>query len=399
MNFDVVIIGGGIVGLSAALKTKEVNPSLKICVIEKENEPAMHQTGNNSGVIHSGIYYKPGSLKAENCSRGYKYLLDFCRKHDIEYELPGKVIVATSKAELKGLEDLYIRGIANGLTGIKKLNASELREIEPHISGISGIHVPQTGIVDYKKISRKIAEIFTEKYDGKIFMDHEVTDIRFENNTIRVFAAKKVFNAKLLVNTAGLFSDRIARFSDKNLNVRIIPFRGEYYTIRPEKNYLVKNLIYPVPDPDFPFLGVHFTRMIGGGVEAGPNAVFAFKREGYKKTDVSLTDLWGSLSWPGFRKLAFRYTRTGLAEYYRSYNKRAFTRALQHLIPEITAGDLIPGGAGVRAQACDRDGKLIDDFYFSETGQAINILNAPSPAATASLSIGETIAGKIAARF
>jgi L-2-hydroxyglutarate oxidase len=399
MNFDVVIIGGGIVGLATALKSKELNPSLKICILEKEDELASHQTGNNSGVIHSGIYYKPGSLKALNCLRGYRYLIDFCTLNHIDFELNGKIIVATHTKELEGLENLYKRGLENGLDRIIKLNESQLKEYEPHVAGIAGIYVPYTGIVDYKKVTNKIAELFIEKFSGEIYTNHEVIDIQFGKENATVRTSNQEFTAKLIVNTCGLFSDRIASFAIKNPELKIIPFRGEYFKLKPEKNYLVRNLIYPVPDPNFPFLGVHFTRMINGGIEAGPNAVFAFKREGYKKTDVSLNDLWDSISWPGFQKVIFKYTKMGLGEYYRSYNKAAFTRALQRLIPEITKDDLIPGGAGIRAQACDRNGKLIDDFFFAETDKAINVLNAPSPAATASLSIGESIAQKVNSRF
>ncbi|MCB8994702.1 MAG: L-2-hydroxyglutarate oxidase [Bacteroidales bacterium] len=399
MNFDVIIIGGGIVGLATALKTKELNPSLKICILEKEKEVASHQTGNNSGVIHSGIYYKPGSLKADNCIRGYKYLVDFCEANNIPFEINGKIIVATDTKELPGLENLYERGIANGLTRIKRLRKEEIVEYEPHVAGISGIHVPYTGIVDYKLVSLKMAEIFKEKYSGEIFTSNEVLDIISGPEGVKIETNERVFTTRQFVNTAGLFSDRIAKFSIDKPGLKIIPFRGEYYKLRPEKEYLVKNLVYPVPDPNFPFLGVHFTRMKKGGVEAGPNAVFAFKREGYKKTDFSFSDMWDSLSWPGFQKVMFKYTSMGIGEYYRSFNKAAFTKALQRLIPEITQDDLVPGGAGIRAQACDRNGKLIDDFFFAETDRAINVLNAPSPAATASLSIGETIAKKVVARF
>jgi L-2-hydroxyglutarate oxidase len=399
MNFDVIIIGGGIVGLSTALKSKELNPNLRICLLEKENGLARHQTGNNSGVIHSGIYYKPGSLKAENCLKGYQYLIDFCKRNDIEFELTGKIIVATHEKELKSLNDLYNRGLANGLIEIKKLKKGELIEFEPYVTGIAGIHVPYTGIVDYKKVCQKIAELFVEKYSGVIYTSNEVSDIKFYTNGAIVHTANNDFATCLVVNTAGLFSDSIARFSSKKQDLKIIPFRGEYFKIKPEKNYLVKNLVYPVPNPDFPFLGVHFTRMINGGVEAGPNAVFAFKKEGYQKTDFSFTDSWDSLSWPGFQKVILKYAGMGFGEYYRSYNKAAFTRALQRLIPEIQKEDLIPGGAGVRAQACDRYGNLIDDFFFAESERAINVLNAPSPAATASLSIGEFIARKIVSRF
>lgn len=399
MNYDIIIIGGGIVGLATALKTKEINPQLKICLLEKENQLAAHQTGNNSGVMHSGIYYKPGSLKATNCINGYKNLIDFCRIHEIPYELSGKIIVATHSKELAGLENLYDRGIANGLTKIKKLSREELIEYEPHVTGIAGIHVPYTGIVDYKKVCMKMAEIFTEKYSGEIFLNQKVIDIHYGTGDSIITASGGTYTAKLVVNTAGLFSDRIAAFSVNKPELKIIPFRGEYYKLKPEKEYLVKNLIYPVPDPDFPFLGVHFTRMMKGGVEAGPNAVFAFKREGYKKTDISLPDLWDSITWRGFQKVMFKYTKMGIGEYYRSYNKNAFTTALQRLIPEIKKEDLIQGGAGIRAQACDRNGKLIDDFCFVETQKVINVLNAPSPAATASLSIGESIAQKAVSRF
>ncbi len=398
MNFDVVIIGGGIVGLATALKSKELNPSLKICILEKENEPALHQTGNNSGVIHSGIYYKPGSLKAENCLRGYRYLINFCKENDIPFELNGKIIVATHPNELPGLENLYNRGLANGLDRIARLNKRELNDYEPYVNGIAGLHVPYTGIVDYKKVCQKIAGIFVEKYSGEIFTNHKVQDITFRTGDALVTTINKTFTTRLVVNTAGLFSDRIAAFSIQKPLLKIIPFRGEYYKLKTEKEYLVRNLIYPVPDPNFPFLGVHFTRMMKGGVEAGPNAVFAFKREGYKKTDISFPDLWDSLSWPGFQKVMLRYTRMGLGEYYRSYNKHAFTKALQRLIPEIVSDDLVPGGAGIRAQACDRNGQLIDDFFISEDERVINVLNAPSPAATASLSIGETLARKIISR-
>ena len=401
MNFDVAIIGGGIVGLATALKTKEIRPDLSICVIEKEDAIAKHQTGNNSGVIHSGIYYKPGSLKAENCIRGYQYLLKFCSENNINFELSGKIIVATEQKELSRLDDLYNRGLANGLNRIKKLNREELIEYEPHVAGIAGLHIPYSGIVDYKKVSKRIAELFIEKYSGVIYTSNKVTDIIFNKDKefAHILTSKNEFTAKIVVNTAGLFSDKIANFSIKRPDLRIIPFRGEYYELKPEKEFLVNNLIYPVPDPAFPFLGVHFTRMINGGIEAGPNAVFAFKREGYKKTDISFSDLWDSISWPGFQKVMLRYTKMGIGEYYRSYNKYAFTRALQKLVPEITVNDLVPGSSGVRAQACDRHGKLIDDFFISETNQAINVLNAPSPAATASLSIGETIAQKVVARF
>lgn len=391
MKYDVVIVGGGIVGLSTAYKLKEKKPLLKVAVLEKEKAIATHQTGHNSGVIHSGIYYKPGSLKAKNCIEGYNQLLQFCDEHGVPYELCGKIIVATRKDELPILEKIYQRGIENGLTGLKKINSEQIKEYEPHCAGIEAIRVPQTGIIDYTKVAQKIAELF-QKAGGDIFTEHKVTNIRNHGESAEVITEKSTFMTSLVINCAGLHSDRVAAYMSNKVDVRIIPFRGEYYVLKKEKEYLVKNLIYPVPDPNFPFLGVHFTRMIQGGVEAGPNAVFAFKREGYKRTDINFKDLMASLSWPGFRKVAMKYWKVGLGEYYRSFSKSAFTKALQKLIPDIQENDLIPGGAGVRAQACSRAGDLLDDFLILEENNIINVCNAPSPAATSSLSIGNTIA-------
>ncbi len=399
MNHDVIIIGAGIVGLATALKIKEKKPDLKVAIIEKEGGVARHQTGNNSGVIHSGIYYKPGSLKAQNCLKGYRLLLDFCDEHGITYELCGKIIVSTGENELGPLENLFNRGMQNGLDKITKLGAGQLKEYEPHVAGIAGLLVPYTGIVDYRLVAAKMKELFENKYGGMIFLSDEVESISDHSEGMKIRTVNSEYTARLVINTAGLFSDRIARLTTPDLDIRIIPFRGEYYKLSPEKEYLVKNLIYPVPDPNFPFLGVHFTRMMKGGVEAGPNAVFAFMREGYHKSDISLNDLYDSLSWKGFRKIMMKYTRMGLGEYHRSFSKPAFTRALQKLIPEIVKEDLVKGGAGVRAQACDRNGNLIDDFLFTETQNVINVLNAPSPGATASLSIGESIAAKALSRF
>ena len=398
MKYDVVIIGGGIVGLATALRLKESKPALKIVLLEKEEKLAVHQTGHNSGVIHSGIYYKPGSLKATNCIRGYKQLLEFCDKNDVNYDLCGKIIVATNENEIQYLENIYTRGLENGLTGLKKIGKEEIQALEPHCSGIKGILVPQTGIINYTNVSLKYAELFQSK-GGEIHNGQLVKDIIPATDAATVVTDKTSYSATLVINCAGLYSDKIASLTKKNIDVRIIPFRGEYYEIKKEKQYLVKNLIYPVPDPNFPFLGVHFTRMIGGGVEAGPNAVFAFKREGYKRTDINFSELAESLSWPGFRKVAMKYWKTGMGEYYRSFSKAAFTKALQKLIPEIKEEDLIPGGAGVRAQACDRTGGLIDDFMILEDKISINVCNAPSPAATSSLSIGETIAELAGKRF
>jgi len=399
MNSDIIIIGGGIVGLATALKIKEINPGLKVTLLEKEAEVSMHQTGNNSGVIHSGIYYRPGSLKALNCLRGYDMLIKFAEENNIKYELCGKLIVASNEKELGRLEDLYQRGIQNGLTKIKRLSKEEVLEKEPNVTAIKGVDVPYTGIIDYKEVSLKIKEIFTTKYGGEVILNEEVVDIKVQSDLSTVITKNNSYTAKLIINTAGLFSDRIAKLTYGNHDYRIIPFRGEYYTLSEEKKSLVNNLIYPVPDPEFPFLGVHFTRMINGKVEAGPNAVFSFKREGYKKTSFSLKDTWSSFSWPGLQKLMLIHMSMGIGEFYRSYNKSAFTRSLQKLIPALSSKDLVPGGAGVRAQACDRKGKLIDDFLFLENERVINVLNAPSPAATASLSIGETIAEKAIAHF
>ena len=391
MKHDIIIVGGGIVGLATALKLIERKPGLKLLVLEKEKEIAMHQTGNNSGVIHSGLYYKPGSLKAKNCIHGYNLLISFCKENDIPFDLCGKIVVATEEHEIPLLKNLFDRGHQNGLKDFKMLKAEELKEYEPHVAGVAGFFVPQTGIVDYKKVASKYAELIRKK-GSEIRLNEKVEDIKLSGNEVTVVTNSATYNARFLINCAGLYSDKIARLTSPNVQVKIIPFRGEYYKIKKEKEFLVKNLIYPVPDPNFPFLGVHFTRMMKGGVEAGPNAVLAFKREGYKKSDINLSELAETLAWPGFQKVAKKYWRTGLGEMKRSFSKAAFTKALQKLIPEIQEHDLEDGGAGVRAQACDRMGGLVDDFLIIEEKQVINVCNAPSPAATSSLSIGETVA-------
>ncbi|NVK48922.1 MAG: L-2-hydroxyglutarate oxidase [Cyclobacteriaceae bacterium] len=399
MVYDIAIIGGGIVGLATGMKILKFRPNLKVAIIEKEDQLAKHQTGNNSGVIHSGLYYKPGSLKATNCIRGYHELVEFCETEKIPYEITGKVVVATREEQKPLLENLLKRGLENGLTGTRSITLEELKEYEPHCHGVAAIHVPQTGIVDYHQVAlaygRKIIQA-----GGEIFLNHKVLKINQKESINYIETSKVTFEAKLVINCAGLYSDKVARLTDSSIDdVKIIPFRGEYYKLKKDKEYLVKNLIYPVPDPNFPFLGVHFTRMKKGGVEAGPNAVLAFRREGYKKSQISLSELAESLAWPGFQKVAAKYWKTGFGELYRSFSKAAFTKALQELIPEIQETDLEDGGAGVRAQACDRNGGLLDDFAIRESAYAINVLNAPSPAATSSLSIGGTVAEMALKRF
>ena len=399
MLYDVVLVGGGIVGLATGYKLITSRPDLKIAILEKESQLALHQTANNSGVIHSGLYYKPGSLKAINCIQGYHELVAFCKEEKIPYEITGKVVVATRDSQKPLLTMLLERGLENGLTGTRQISLEELKEYEPHCIGVGAIHVPQTGIVDYLQVAlaygRKIMQL-----GGEIFLDHKVLEINQKESINYIETSKGTFQAKLVVNCAGLYSDKVARMNDASINdVKIIPFRGEYFKLKTEREYLVKNLIYPVPDPNFPFLGVHFTRMKKGGVEAGPNAVLAFKREGYKKTQVNFAELAETLAWPGFQKVAGKYWKTGLGELYRSFSKAAFTKALQELIPEIQESDLVEGGAGVRAQACDRTGGLLDDFAIRESEFAINVLNAPSPAATSSLSIGGTVAEMVLKHF
>lgn len=389
---DCIIAGAGIVGLATAYRLLKQKAHAKVLIVEKEDKQAKHQTGNNSGVIHSGLYYKPGSLKATNCITGYRMLLDFCDEFKIPYDICGKVVVATKEVQKPLLEQLYLRGVDNGLDKTVRISLDELREIEPHCAGVAAIRVPYTGIVDYGLVAEKLAEQI-RLMGGEIEFGSEVLALKTQSNgSTLVKTTGMEAETRLFINCAGLYSDKLAAMTHPDVPVRIIPFRGEYYMLKDERKHLVNHLIYPVPDPNFPFLGVHFTRMMKGGVEAGPNAVFAFKREGYKRTDVDFGELWQSLAWPGFRKVALKYWKTGLGEYYRSFSKQAFTKALQELVPEVTQDDLVPAGAGVRAQACDRTGGLVDDFMFLEAKGIIHVLNAPSPAATSSLSIGETIA-------
>lgn len=400
-GFDVIIVGGGIVGLATAMKLGERFPKLRLLILEKEAQIARHQTGHNSGVIHGGIYYKPGSLKAANCVSGRRALLDFCDRNGIRYELCGKVIVATDEEEMPRLEELYRRGTANQVPGLEMIGPERLRELEPHARGLRAVYSPATGIIDFVQVAEAYAKRVRE-LGGEILTSRRVKKISEHGGELIVGTGWEEFRARFLVNCAGLFSDRVAKMlgpQSSETDVQIVPFRGEYYKIAPEKGSLIKGLIYPVPDPRFPFLGVHFTRSIHGYVEAGPNAVLALAREGYRKTDLNLRDLWETLSFSGFRSVARRYWRMGLDEQYRSLSKRAFTRALQRLMPAITEDDLQPGGAGVRAQAVAADGTLLDDFVIRQTRNAIHVLNAPSPGATASLAIGENIAATAASAF
>lgn len=394
MKYDVIIVGAGLVGLATGYHTIKKNPSYKVLILEKENDVAKHQSGNNSGVIHSGIYYKPGSLKAKNCIEGYNSIINFAKEYGINYDLCGKIIVATSNDELASLENIYRRGEENGLKDLKFLSREEFKEYEPHCEGVKAIRVPQTGIIDYPEIAKKLKELF-EELGGQVKFNQKVKNIVEKNDAITVITDKNEFQSQKLISCAGLYSDKLTKMTDDKNNVVIIPFRGEYYKLKEEKKHLVKHLIYPVPDPSFPFLGVHFTRMIDGAVEAGPNAVLAFKKEGYKFTDFNLGETMQTLTWPGFRKIVAKYGKTGLGEIHRSLSKSAFTTALQKLIPEIQKDDLVHGGAGVRAQACDREGNLLDDFDIVNKGNIIHVRNAPSPAATSCLSIGEKISDLI----
>lgn len=392
-DYDFAIIGGGIVGLSTAMALGRRAPAAKILVLEKEGGWARHQTGNNSGVIHSGIYYKPGSLKARMAREGSRTMVEFCREHGIAHEVCGKVIIATEPAELPLLENLYKRGQENQLT-VKKLTPEQVREIEPHVRCLAGLHVPATGIVDYKKVCEAYVKII-QTQGGTLQLNAPVTGI-VESNGVHVLeTVQGSFHAKFLVNCAGLHSDRVAKLGGADPGAKIVPFRGEYYELKPECRSLVKGLIYPVPDPAFPFLGVHFTRMIDGTVHAGPNAVLSFKREGYTKTDFNARDFFEVMTYGGFWKLASRHAGMGLQEIYRSFSKAAFVRSLQRLIPEIQAEHIIPTHAGVRAQALAPDGKMVDDFLIVNGRNSRHVCNAPSPAATASLEIGRAIAEQI----
>ncbi|MDP2362292.1 MAG: L-2-hydroxyglutarate oxidase [Ignavibacteria bacterium] len=395
--YDIAIIGGGIVGTATALSILK-EKKLKILLLEKESSLAAHQTGNNSGVIHSALYYKPGSLKAANCTIGRDMMYTFCEEYKIPFDKCGKIVVAISKGEIPTLNMLEERGKANGLTGIKRLSASAIKEYEPYANGIDGLFVPQTGIVDYAAVTNKYAYLIREK-GGEIKTNSKLVSVKKDGKNLILFTEHDEYRTMFVVNCGGLQSDRIAKLFGVDPKLQIIPFRGEYYQLKKEKEYLVKNLIYPVPDPQFPFLGVHFTRMISGGVEAGPNAVLAFKREGYKKTDFSFHDILEMKLYPGFWKMAAKYYKMGFQEFRRSFSKELFVQSLQKLVPEIQYDDIEVGGSGVRAQALEPDGKLVDDFRIVEAERMVHVLNAPSPAATASLSIGKTISEMVIKRF
>jgi L-2-hydroxyglutarate oxidase LhgO len=392
---DAVVVGGGIVGLASALALLDRRPAAKVTVLEKEPALAAHQTGRNSGVIHAGLYYKPGSLKATTCARGRALLQRFCEEQGVPFERCGKVVVATTADEIPRLDELERRGRANGLTGIVRLSAEQLREREPHATCVEALLVPETGIVDYAQVAEAYARVLRER-GASVQTSARVTAIRSGEDAVVVESSAGAVEARVLVGCAGLGSDRLAHLAGLDVDVAIVPFRGEYWMLAPARTDLVRHLIYPVPDPTFPFLGVHFTRRIGGGVEAGPNAVLALAREGYRRTSFDVRDAWGVATWPGFWRMAAKHWRAGLHEQVRSLSRGAFARACAALVPEVRPEDLAPGGAGVRAQAVRRDGALVDDFAFAEARRMVHVLNAPSPAATASLAIGEHVAERAA---
>ena len=394
---QVAIVGGGIVGLATAWQLSQRYPQLRILVIEKESEVGAHQTGHNSGVLHSGIYYKPGSLKALNCRTGKQAMERFCAEHGVPYDICGKVVVAVDEAELPALQRIYERGQQNGVA-CSLIDSARLRELEPHTRGVRAIHVPEAGIVNYREVCRKMAELVVAR-GGRLITAARVLGLVNEDRQVVVKTTAGEFIADYAICCAGLFSDRVARASGHRPKSQIVPFRGEYYELKPDAHHLCRNLIYPVPDPAFPFLGVHFTRMIEGGVECGPNAVLAMAREGYRKTDVNLRDLTESLAFSGFRRLARRHWRMALSEIWRSWSKAAFVRALQCLVPEIRSEHLVPARAGVRAQAISVDGAMVDDFVILAEDRIIHVLNAPSPAATSSLNIGNLVVEKLSERL
>ncbi len=392
-DVNVAIVGGGIVGLATAHELSERRPGLSLAVLEKEKKLAAHQSGRNSGVLHSGIYYRPGSLKARNCRQGKEAMERFCAEQDIPFDVCGKVIVAVSEDELPRLENIYARGQQNGIR-CEIIDRDRLHELEPHAAGVKAIHVPEAGIVDYLRVCERMGEIITER-GSQIYYSTEVRAIRQSAGRVAIETVQGDLEADVLVNCAGLHSDRVTKLSGGDVEAKILPFRGEFYELKPEMRHLCRNLIYPVPDPSFPFLGVHFTRMIDGRVECGPNAVLAFAREGYEKLDFNLRDLLEALTYPGFLRLAARHWRVGAGEMWRSFSKAAFVKALQRLMPAIRSEHLEPARAGVRAQAISPDGGLVDDFLIQPRGRVINVGNAPSPAATSALNIGKIIADEV----
>ncbi|MEY4570880.1 MAG: hypothetical protein RLZ10_73 [Bacteroidota bacterium] len=400
MSFDIAIIGGGIVGAATLYKLQSKNPHLKIVLLEKEDELAAHQTGHNSGVIHSGLYYKPGSLKAKNCFEGRHELVVFAKEHGINFDICGKVIVATDEKELPNLERIYQNGVQNQIEGIRKINTDEVKEIEPYVECIAGIYVPVTGIIDFRGATAKMVELaLSINPESEVRLSTEFQSVEKKDDFSIIQTNKGSLQARFLVYCAGLHADRLAKKDGVKLKEQVVPFRGDYYELAEHAKHKVKNLIYPVPDPNFPFLGVHFTRMVDGSVECGPNAVFSFKREGYNKTDFSLRDTWEALTYRGTWKLFFGNVKYGIDEYRRAFSKRLFLKSLQRMIPSLTMDDIVPARAGVRAQLLSIDGDTRDDFRIEHFGNSIHVLNAPSPAATASLSIGNHIAKVVEEKF
>jgi L-2-hydroxyglutarate oxidase len=389
-SYDVLCIGAGIVGLATSIAIAE-RFRCRVGVLEAEQRVADHQTGRNSGVLHSGLYYPPGSSKARNCVAGRRRLVEFCRERSIRHQVCGKLVVATEEEELPRLEELERRGRANGLEGLKRLEADEIRQHEPHAVGLAALWVPQTGIVDYREVANAFAEVL-EELGGEIHLGSGVRRIDSDDRRVRVETAGETFESGYLVNCAGLQSDRVARLAGRDPETRIVPFRGDYFDLAEDRRHLLRNLIYPVPDPRFPFLGVHLTRRVDESVEAGPNAVLAFHRHGYGPPSFSLRDSLDTLTFPGFWRLAARFWRIGAREYLRAGSRENFARALRRFVPEIRARDLTRGGCGIRAQALDRQGRLVDDFAIDAHGRALHVLNAPSPAATACLAIGDDLA-------
>lgn len=400
MDFDIAIIGGGIVGAATLYKLQSKNPNLKIALLEKEAELAAHQTGHNSGVIHSGLYYKPGSLKAKNCFEGRHELVVFAKEHGINFDICGKVIVATDEKELPNMERIYQNGVQNQIEGIRKITSDEVKEIEPYVECIAGIYVPVTGIIDFRGATAKMVELALKiNPESEIRLSTEFQGVVKKDAYSIIQTNKGTIQARFLVYCAGLHADRLAKKDGVKLKEQVVPFRGDYYELAEHAKHKVKNLIYPVPDPNFPFLGVHFTRMVDGNVECGPNAVFSFKREGYNKTDFSLRDTWEALTYRGTWKLFFGNVKYGIDEYRRAFSKRLFLKSLQRMIPSLTMDDIVPARAGVRAQLLSIDGDTRDDFRIEHFGNSIHVLNAPSPAATASLSIGNHIAQVVEEKF